>query len=248
MRLATDPEVQGTNGTTPWVSMGADVRPQRRLAGRVASGHLIMVVAGLVAALLCFAALREQPSGVRVAVADRDIRVGDVVRPKDFRFERVDAPARLLDTLVAKQAVSATRGDVAVAAIRQGDLVARRVLRPRAAPDGRRAMSIPIDASLAVAGRLAPGDRVDVLFAGSTAASIIVGDALVLAVDERSRGGIGETSSPFTVTLAVTAEQSQLLAAAVADGDVSIARTTGAPSSAGTAPLVLDRVTPRDTP
>jgi len=58
------------------------------------------------------------------------------------------------------------------------------------------------------------------------------------------RGGIGETSSPFTVTLAVTAEQSQLLAAAIAAGDVSIARTTGAPDSAGTPPLALDRGAP----
>jgi Flp pilus assembly protein CpaB len=103
-------------------------------------------------------------------------------------------------------------------------------------------MSIPIDTALAVAGRLAPGDRVDVLFAGASSVSIIIGDALVLEVDERARGGIGETSSPFTVTLAVTARESQLLAAAVADGDVVIARTTGARPSSAIAPLELERI------
>ncbi|HEX5586225.1 MAG TPA: hypothetical protein VFZ17_02860, partial [Acidimicrobiia bacterium] len=53
---------------------------------------------------------------------------------------------------------------------------------------------------------------------------------------------IGETSSPFTVTIAVDAAASQRLAAAIADGDVSIARTTGARSSAGLQPLSLDRL------
>ena len=46
-------------------------------------------------------------------------------------------------------------------------------------------MSIPVDPSRAVGGRLAAGDRVDVLFAGEQAVSIIVADADVLAVDAR---------------------------------------------------------------
>jgi Flp pilus assembly protein CpaB len=103
-------------------------------------------------------------------------------------------------------------------------------------------MSIPIDPARAVGGRLVAGDRVDVVFAGTREVSIIVAGAEVLAVDARGRGGIGETASPFTVTLAVTAEQSQLLTAAIADGDVSITRTTGARSAAGTQPQPLDRV------
>ena len=104
-------------------------------------------------------------------------------------------------------------------------------------------MSIPIDPARAVGGRLTPGDRVDVLFAGERTASIIVADAQVLAVDARGRGGIGESSSPFTVTIAVSARQSQLVAAAVADGDVSFARTTGSASARGRAAESLESVT-----
>ena len=66
-------------------------------------------------------------------------------------------------------------------------------------------MSIPIDPSRAVGGRLATGDRIDVLFAGDHEVSIIVRDAEVIAIDAKGRGGIGETSSPFTVTIAVDA-------------------------------------------
>ena len=94
-------------------------------------------------------------------------------------------------------------------------------------------MSIPIDPSRAVGGHLATGDRIDVLFAGDREVSIIVRDAEVIAVDAKGRGGIGETNSPFTVTIAVNAAQSQLLAAAIADGDISLARTTGAGVVAG---------------
>ena len=71
------------------------------------------------------------------------------------------------------------------------------------------------------------------LFAGDREVSIIVADAEVIAVDAKGRGGIGETNSPFTVTIAVDAAQSQLLAAAIADGDISLARTTGARLVAG---------------
>ncbi len=80
------------------------------------------------------------------------------------------------------------------------------------------------------------------LFAGDREVSIIVRDAEVIAIDAKGQSGIGETSSPFTVTIAVDARQSQLLAAAIADGDISLARTTGARSSQGTAPHVLDEV------
>src|SRR6185295_1731075 len=126
--------------------------------------------------------------------------------------------------------------------IAAGELVTTRTLRRRAAPHGLRAMSIPIDPARAVGGRLAAGDRVDVLFAGQQAVSIIVAAAPVLAVDARGRGGIGESASPFAVTVGVTARQSQLVAAAVADGELSLARTTGAASARGIAPESIDRV------
>jgi pilus assembly protein CpaB len=201
-----------------------------------------MVAAGLSALVLSIAVLRDPPEGVRVAVANGDIRAGTSVGPANFRIERVQGSNHVLSTLVAARDLRAMRRRIAVTTIADGELVARSALRNRAAPDGLRAMSIPIDASLAVAGRLAPGDRIDILFTGASAASVIVGDARVLAVDQKGQGGIGETSSPFTVTVAVDAEGSQRLAAAIADGDISIARTTGARSSAGLSPLVLERL------
>ncbi|MEX1007213.1 MAG: Flp pilus assembly protein CpaB [Acidimicrobiia bacterium] len=216
--------------------------PRRKLTARFSSGHLVMVVAGLLGMVLGIAALRRDPGGVEVAVAAHQIHAGETVTAGDFRTERVQMGRELLATFVRARDVRGLRGRIAAATIESGEPVIRRELRPRAAKAGLRAMSIPIDPARAVGGRLAAGDRIDVLFAGDREVSIIVRDAEVLGVDAKGRGGIGETSSPFTVTIAVDARQSQLLAAAIADGDISIARTTGALSSAGTAPQPLDRV------
>ena len=221
--------------------------PRRKVTARFSSGHLVMVVAGLLGMVLGVAALRHDPGGVEVAVAAHEIRGGETVNAGDFRTERVQMGRELLATFVRARDVRGLRGRIATSTIASGEPLIRRELRPRAAKAGLRAMSIPIDPARAVGGRLAAGDRIDVLFAGDREVSIIVRDAEVLAVDAKGRGGIGETSSPFTVTIAVDARQSQLLAAAIADGDISIARTTGALSSAGTAPQPLDRVgTPTD--
>jgi pilus assembly protein CpaB len=214
----------------------------RALRGRISRGHVVMVIAGLVGVVLSFAALREHDGNARVLVAAHEIRAGETVAPADFRSEAVTMGSALLATAVRAEDAATVRGKVAASTIAAGELVVGRTLRPRAARHGLRAMSIPIDPARAVGGRLAAGDRVDVLFAGTREVSIIVADAEVLAVDARGRGGIGESASPFTVTVAVSAAQSQLLAAAIADGDVSIARTTGANPAAGTAPQPLDRV------
>lgn len=142
-----------------------------------------MIVAGLVGLVLSFAALRQQDPDASVAVAAHEIRAGEVVGPADFRTERVTMSSSLLTTVVRSQQISGMRGRIAGATIAEGELVNRRLLRPRAARGGLRAMSIPIDPARAVGGHLQAGDRVDVLFAGERSVSIIVADAEVLAVD-----------------------------------------------------------------
>jgi pilus assembly protein CpaB len=215
--------------------------PRRR--GRVSRGHLVMAIAGIVGVVLSFAVLRQREGESAVLVAAHEIRAGETITAADFRSVRVTLTPDLLATVAQVGDQPRLVGRIAGATIADGEMVATRTLRRRAAPHGLRAMSIPIDPSRAVGGRLAAGDRVDVLFAGQQAVSIIVADAPVLAVDARGRGGIGESASPFTVTIGVTARQSQLVAAAVADGELSLARTTGADSARGVAPESPARVT-----
>jgi pilus assembly protein CpaB len=201
-----------------------------------------MALAGIVGVVLSFAVLREREGETAVLVAAHEIRAGETIGSSDFNTVRVTLTPEVLDTVAQAHDRRRLQGRIAGSTIEAGELVTTRTMRTRAAPRGLRAMSIPIDPARAVGGRLAAGDQVDVLFAGQQAVSIIVADAPVLAVDARGRGGIGESTSPFTVTIAVTARQSQLVAAAVADGEISLARTTGAESARGTAPESLDRV------
>jgi Flp pilus assembly protein CpaB len=195
---------------------------------RVSRGHVLMTVVGLAAAVLAFGALRAQPGDERVAVARHEIRAGERVHGSDFRVASVSLDGAGVGSLVSADELRAVDGRIAGVTIERDELVPRRVLRPRAARGGRRAISIPVDPGRAVGGRLAAGDRVDVLVADDDGVAIIVPDAAVLAVDARGRGGIGDTASPFTVTIAVDEAQSRLVAAAVVSGGLSLARTTGA--------------------
>ena len=223
---------------------GAAGAPRRKLSGRFSAGHLVMVVAGLLGMVLGIAALRHEPDGVEVAVAAHEIRAGDAVTAADFRSARVQTtsePARHVRTDAPTFPVFAAASPPRRLhpASRSFVVSCCRVPRMQAC----RAMSIPIDPSRAVGGHLATGDRVDVLFAGDHQVSIIVRDAEVLAVDAKGRGGIGETSSPFTVTIAVDAPQSQLLAAAIADGDIVDRPHDGRPVvGRAPRPQPLDRV------
>jgi pilus assembly protein CpaB len=241
MATATVTGVREADGGAARLS-GAPVRRRPH----VSRGHVVMAIAGVVGVVLSFAVLREREGASRVLVAAHEIRAGESVHASDFRTVRVTLTPAVLATVAQSRDRSRLAGRIAGATIAEGELVTERLLRRRAAPGGLRAMSIPIDPARAVGGRLATGDRVDVLFAGQEAVSIIVADAPVLAVDARGRGGIGESASPFTVTIAVSARQSQLVAAAVADGEISLARTTGAPSARGTAPESLERVASDD--
>lgn len=237
--------VSGTRGSDGLAAPGAPTLasgPAPRRRGRVSRGHVVMALAGIVGVVLSFAALRARDGETAVLVAAHEIRAGETITASDFRTVRVTLTPEVLATVAQADDRRRLRGRIAGNTIAEGELVTTRTLRSRAAPRRLRAMSIPIDPARAVGGRLAAGDRVDVLFAGQQAVSIIVADAPVLAVDARGRGGIGESASPFTVTVGVTAHQSQLVAAAVADGEISLARTTGAESARGTAPESLDRV------
>ena len=219
------------------------------LRGRVSSGHIAMVVAGLLGMTLTLAVLRDEHGGTEVAVAAREIRAGETIGRDDVRVERVRADRDVLGTVVPGGSVRSLRGEIAVATIAAHAVIPRGAVRAKAAGAGMRAMSIPIDPARAVSGRLAAGDRVDVLFTAHDRVSIIVSDAKVLAVDERQRGGIGESTSPFTVTIAVDTPQSLLVAAAIADGNISIARTTGTTAgSAGVGATSLEGATATSAP
>ena len=216
---------------------------RRRLASRLSAGHLVMIVAGLVGMLLTLALLRNADERVEVAVAAHDLRVGDVVGNGDFQYERVRMDDDLLGTVLRRDDVARLEGAIAVRAVGAGELISRSAVRPAAAPSGLRAVSIPIDRARAVNDQLVAGDRVDVLLAAEAEVAVVVAGAEVLDVSDPAGGAaLGSVDEQFTVTLAVDARGSQLLTAAITDGDLLLARSTGAESAEATPPLPVDFV------
>ena len=213
----------------------------RSLLSRFSTGHLVMVVAGLLGLLLTVAVLRRADEREPVAVAARDLAPGTALTESVVRYERVNMDDALLGTVLRPDDVKRMRDSVAAYPIAAGELVHRRALRPAAAPAGKRAMSIAIDPARAVNGEIEAGDRVDVILAGSREVSIIVADAEVLSVGRPDRkGAFGGVDDNFTVTLAVNAHESQLVASGIAGGDIVITRTTGSRAAEAMPPLAVD--------
>jgi Flp pilus assembly protein CpaB len=217
---------------------GGTAVPRRVHRRRVGGAHLLVLLAGVLALVLTLSALRREQSGRLVAVAAHDLEAGVRLRDADVRYESVGAGADVAAHLVA--ADSPWRGRVLVRPVRAGELLMVDGLRRRAGPDGRRAMSIPVERARAVNGRLAAGDRVDVVRARDGVATVVAAGLEVLDVDDDRDGALGSARGQVAVTLAVDVAESQRLAAVLADGDFVLTRVTGALPATGAPPVVLD--------
>ena len=115
--------------------------------------------------------------------------------------------------------------------MKAGELLARSSVRPLDAHAATRVMSFAIARARAVGGRLASGDRVDVLAVDHNTgrAGYVLSDAEVVAVDSRGGGALSGVSDDVTVTLAIGGDRAPRLASAIDAGTVMLVRSTGAP-------------------
>ncbi|MGH3440867.1 MAG: RcpC/CpaB family pilus assembly protein [Nitriliruptorales bacterium] len=193
-------------------------------------------MAAVLAALANFAILRAGDETVRVAVAAGELLPGDVLEAASLRFVDVRVTGDVLETLVGPDRAGEAAGAVLVNRVPAGHLVGWSDLTDPGAEAGPRAMSIPIDPSHAVGGRLRVGDRIDVIEVTADGAAFIAVDLQVLDVADRSGAALGGLS-PFSVTVAVDAETALRLANAIRSEAIEIVRSTGA---GGPAPDVAD--------
>src|SRR4051794_38377882 len=176
MATATVTGARAVDGLATPAALASSPGPAPRRRGRVSRGHVVMALAGVVGVVLSFAVLRQREGETAVLVAAHEIRAGETITRSDFRTTRVTLTPEVLATVAQTHDRRRLQGRIAAFTIAEGELVTTRTLRHRAAPHGLRSMSIPIDPARAVGGRLAAGDRIDVLFAGQQAVSIIVAD------------------------------------------------------------------------
>lgn len=202
---------------------------RRALVGRVSTGHVVMVVAGLLGALLTLSAVRSADNSRPVLVAVHDIVPGTVIQARWLTVSRIHADSAVLATLFDGSAINDVSGQVAVARVAAGSLLTRDDLRDVTAGDAPRAMSFPIPVSRAVGGALVAGDRIDVLaVAHNTGRSKYVAtDVQVLAFSSHA-GSPLQGSQDASITLAVEPDSAARVASALETGSVTLVRATGA--------------------
>lgn len=199
--------------------------PRRGMMSRLSTGHVIMLLAGLLAALLNFTLLQQRDQVFQVVVASRALLPGQTVALDDFTYAEIRASEELLDTLVLSDSVGTLDGQVALRSIAAGNPISMEDFSPVAAPLEQRAMSVPVDSDKAVNGSLTINDIVDIILVDDGRASYVALGIEVLAVPAPPEG-FANTAS-YAVTISVDDETALRVASAIDIGDLHLVRSTG---------------------
>jgi Flp pilus assembly protein CpaB len=201
---------------------------RRALLSRFSTGHIVMVLAGLIGALLTLGVLHSADHTRPMLAASRDIPPGTVIDADVLRVAHIQADGATLATLFAAADGDALRGQVAVEDIPAGALVTRAAVRNASVGRAPRAMSFPIPRSRAVGGAIDAGDRVDVLAVQRTSgrSGYVATDLQVLAFSSHDTGPL-QGSDDASITLAVDSAAAARIASALETGTITLVRATG---------------------
>ncbi len=175
------------------------------------------------------AVLRGAADTAPYGVASSEIAAGTVLTPALVGFAELGADSELSGVLFRQEEMEDLYGRVIVHSMAAGEPFTPSVLRTAAVPDGMRAMGMPIEIEHAAGGRVASGDRIDVVAVSDGVASIVARNLEVIYVPDRERGGIAGPGS-FFVVVAVDIDTSLQLAEAMASARIELLLSTGAGS------------------
>lgn len=207
----------------PFDDTAGDRRVQRRIglpSGRAVIGGLLMALAA-VGTFLAYANANADHT-VDVLIAARDLRAGEVVTAADVELVAVELPGSVRGLFGA---VDAAVGRQIIAPVDEGEfLLASATVAPTSG-DETFEVAIALPGHRA-AGRLRPGDRVDVFSTWSgDVTELIAVDARVLELRGSNGGLSGGESVVVRLALADFA-QVEALVHAQAAGDITMIRTT----------------------
>lgn len=193
------------------------------------------------AALGIFMAYTRVSAGpeTRYVVARHDLRMGTRIRPDDLALLPMELPPSVAGNAAFTDRARLVDATV-IGPVRAGELVqASDVLHKRSGP-GEVEVSLPVESARALDGRLLPGEQVDVLAtfgSGGDAYTIaLVRGATVLSADRR-QGTLADGRTEVVVLAVRTRDEAIALAHAVAAGEITLVRTTGAEVPAGPPPV-----------
>lgn len=207
-------------------------RPKRNPLTRITASHLLMVLAAVLAFATNVIVLRNQDETRSVAVTTSRIEAGRTLTASDFAEAPVDLGDDLFATLIPWERSPTLAGMVAARTMGAGQMVMAADMRPAAAPDRLRAISIPIDPEHAVGGDLVAGDRIDLISVSEEGSTYVLSAAEVLSVPAPGRGSIAGVGG-FYLVVAVDAEQALAVASAIQLGAIEVVRSTGSTNESG---------------
>ncbi|QGG95648.1 RcpC/CpaB family pilus assembly protein [Actinomarinicola tropica] len=218
-------------------------RPRRPLpSSRAVVGGLLVASAALGSVVI--ATSGSGPATVPVLVADGTVEPGTALGPSSLRVVEMALPAELLDSTFddpdeLRGTVSRSRladGEL----LQDGDVVASTPEQRAAAP--AREVSLRLDAHRVVAGRVEPGDTVDVLATYGNGAdattTLVLGDAHVIAVESSDDRIAGSRTVILTLALDERAD-TVALAHALDVASINVVRTTTASPGDAVEPYTL---------
>ncbi len=220
---------QGGNGSRPI--------PRRRPLpnGRAALGGLLIAVATIV--LFTVAGGNGGSDLQRYVVARRPLTIGARIVAADLTTASMHVPTSALRTRVFDRPARLI-GAVVVAPVATGELIQASAVIAAGTISDQRQISVPIESARALGDRLQPGELVDVVAtfgsgADAFTATIVTGARVVDR--DASTGPLGDRKGQVVVLSVATADDAMAVAHAIAAGQISLVRVSGAPNAAAAA-------------
>jgi hypothetical protein len=189
-----------------------------------------MIVAGLLAAVVTYAVLRQAAGpGTEESVAADDIHAGQVVTAPMFATTNVKAPPPALSGVLRPKDVAGMSGQVAVVEIKKGQLVGRQQFRPATSPPPRMAITVDSQTIPGGASALVPGSKIDLVAVTQAGLPLLVSGLVVLKTpDSVSDHALGAATAVRIDVAVPDPATAQLVLAATSGGKFAI-RVSGAP-------------------
>jgi hypothetical protein len=130
--------------------------PQRPMGSRLSFGHVATIIAGLLAAVLSYAALRSG-SNVEVALARGPLQAHQVVHSGSFRFEAMELPESAPQGFLTRKELARYEGGTILVSVPKGAVVTTAMLEKKGEA---KPLEVPVPVE-AVPTALAVGDLVD---------------------------------------------------------------------------------------
>ena len=216
-----------TEPATRRVDESVPTAPARRgLISRMSMGHVVMILAGLVAILLNLAFLRSTSETIQVLVAGEQLPAGTVLTASAIDLVEVGDAAELADGLITAAGAEAAYGSLLARPVAEGEPIRRSDLRPDGTTSNLREYALELDAAQAAGGRIADKDIVDVIATVSGRSYYVAVTIEVVAVNQES--STLDVGDDLILVLSVDDATALEIAAAESVGSISVVRSTGA--------------------